>query len=149
MESLHGYTAILWGDNMRKIIATSLIAVLLVMCVGCFDGYVMREKYPYYQSSYWYCEEIDFAFYYEYYENGRMKSLTYPLEWEGETLSVIVDFVIDNWYIDLDDGDNQTTVDEQLLSGTWLYEQGNLILKINEDHLFGGRYRELVFIPVS
>lgn len=132
---------------MKKLFYFALILAILLTCTACYDGYAVTKKYPYYKSSYWYCEEIDFAFYYEYFEDGRMKNTSYPLKWEGETLNVIVDFIIDNWYIEIFRGDELASIDDQILSGTWSYQKGNLVFKITEDKLFNGQYQELVFVP--
>lgn len=133
---------------MKRIFVIFLICTVLFCSVGC-DGYTAAKKYPYYKADYWYCEELDFAFYYEYYEDGRMKYITYPLQWEANSLNVSVYFIVGNWYMEVDNGDDIPQLEDQILSGTWTYKRGNLILKITEDKIFGGQFQELVFIPME
>ena len=133
---------------MKRFFLIILICVVLFYCVGC-DGYATAKRYPCYKSSYWYCEKLDFAFYYEYHEDGRMKYATYPLHWDGETLNVFVDFIVGSWHIDVDNGDGVTQIEEQILSGTWTYKGDKLILEITKDNLFDGQFQELVFIPMD
>ena len=140
---------ILLEVKMRRAIVFIVIFSVLLCCVGC-DTYEVIKKYPRYVSDCWYCSEINFTFCYEYYEDGRMKSLSsYPLNHNGETLNVTIDFISDYWYLQLDNFDDLITMDEQLLNGSWRYNKGNLVLRIIEDNLFDGKYQELVFIPSS
>ena len=133
---------------MKKIYIVLLLIFLPHICFGClFDGYDTRNEYPHYKSESWYCKEIDFRINYQYQEDGRMNVTSYPLIKEGETLYIYVTFTMDNWYFDLDNNDNHISSDEQLLSGTWSYQDGNLILNISKDSLFQGTYTNLIFVP--
>ena len=133
---------------MKKCYTILIFIFLIQMCTGCFfDGYDMTVKYPHYKSESWYCKEIDCRIDYQYYEDGRMKVKSYPLTRNGETLHVYVTFTIDNWYFDLDNDDNHISLDEQLLSGTWSYQNGNLVLSIGKDSIFDDQYTNLIFIP--
>ena len=133
---------------MRKIIALLIIISVILACTGC-DTYEIFKKYPHYVSDSWYCAEIDFAFFYEYHEDGRMKGLYYPINCNDKIYSVNIAFFIDDWDLVLYSEDDVITPDELLLSGTWKYRGDNLVLHIITDNLFDGKYQELVFIPSS
>lgn len=131
---------------MKAIGVIFLVIVILVSFAAC-DGYAVLEKYPYYQSDCWYCKEIDFTFYYDCDEDGLMKPIeSYPLIINGETLYVFIDFMGSNWFLDLDNKDNNISQEERLLFGTWLYRKGDLVLIVEKDNLFDWKYTELVFV---
>ena len=132
---------------MKKYLVCMIVLVFMFSCSGCYDGYSIANKYPNYKADCWYCEEIDFTFFYEYYKDGRMKHTTYSLNKDGETLIVWIDFVFDDWCMELDRGLGETSQEDELMSGTWYYRNGNLVLTVNTDKLFDGIYEELVFIP--
>ena len=132
--------------SMRKIFVIFLVFVMVITCTGCYDGYSVARKYPYYKADYWYCEEIDFAFCYEHLEDGRIIPGQNYLTKDGKTMTVFVIFVIDNWYIALDNGDVNVSIEDQLMSGTWRYRKGDLVFTVKEDNLFDGAYWELVFV---
>lgn len=110
------------------------------------DMYQIVEKYPHFKANYWYCAEIDFSFHYEYNDDGRINPTTYPLELDGEILNVDIWFLNDYWYFYLDNGDETTSFEELLLSGTWEYRRNELVLTIQKDNLFGEKYQEFIFI---
>ena len=123
-----------------------LVLSIVLLCSAC-DGYDFIEKYPHYKADYWYCEQIDFGFYYEYHESGQMKPpSSYRLKKDGETLNVFIDFIVDSWYMDLDNGDDLITLEEQLMEGHWEYRKGDLVLTVEKDNLFGMKYAELIFV---
>ena len=135
---------------MKKLLICALVIVLMFAYSGCFDGHYLTQKYPYQRADYWYCEEIDFSFFYEHHEDGRLESGIYSLNKDGEILTVWIDFVMDNWYIQLycEDGAD-VSLDDTLMSGTWHYQNKNLVLIIEKDNLFGGAYEKLVFVPTK
>lgn len=135
---------------MKKNLITLFAVVLILTSTGCVDGNYLTGKYPYQKADYWYCEEIDFSFFYEHHEDGRLESGIYSLNKDGEILTVWIAFTIDNWHIQLyrEDGAD-VSLDDILMSGTWYYKNENLVLIIEKDNLFGGAYEELVFVPTK
>ena len=43
--------------------------------------------------------------------------------------------------------EGETKYSERLFSGTWEYRNNNLILVIEEDFIFEGKYNEILFVP--
>lgn len=135
---------------MKKYFICLLVVVLIFSCAGCFDGNYLTKKYPYQKADYWYCEEIDFSFFYVHHEEGWVEPGIYSLNKDGETLSVCIDFVMNNWDIQLyRENAADATLEDRLMSGTWHYQKDNLVLTIEMDNLFGGAYEELVFVPTK
>lgn len=132
---------ILWGDKMRKAIAFCSVIVLLSVLSSCDPYY---DSYPYEQDHDWYCEQIDLKL-----SPPTSGSESPTLHWNGETLAVYVSFHVSRFYIEIDNGDEMITSDEELASGTWDYEGNNLVFTITKDNIFDGAIHKLVFVPVS
>lgn len=133
---------------MRKAYAIVLSICIVFVLTAC-DGYAVLRRYPEYKSLDWYCEELDFSFSYEENEYGNLELKTGSLTVGTDVLDVDLFFMIDNWSLVLDKGDEMMTTDDILAEGTWRYRKGNLVFTITEDNLFDGMYDELMFVPIK
>jgi len=130
---------------MKKNIAFILLFSYVVFMSGC-DTYRAIKNYPWYQSSTWYCEEIDMAFTFLTDTNGDLiESPPCQLSIHNQIYSITVNFH-SNSVSFLSEADMNNTV-SGLLEGVWRYDNKKLIISVLEDNLFGGEYEELVFIP--
>lgn len=122
------------------------VFILMVLTVaslcGC-DG--MYGKYPHDISSEWICEDPVFSFSYTM-DGSTLLDDTATVSWNEKTIPVDIDFQANQcWVLPAD----SRHYDDRLLTGTWKYKDGVLILYAEEDFLFDCKYSELVFSPAS
>lgn len=121
----------------RGYLIVAVVIFFIVSCIGCF-----RREYPDTIAEYWYCDEIDFTL------NVTTKSS--ELVWKDMQYEVAIGFTSGRGYeVFIENGDDMVHQDEVLFGGSWSYKWGKLVLKISDDWLFGGVYKELVFEPIS
>lgn len=127
---------------LKRIRYITFLACLLMFFCSC-DG--KAGQYPSDLSNGWMCNDPYFVL--QYYsdeeksyelEKGLIKSSDAAIE-------INISFGMgDFWVLPID----SNAYDDRLLSGTWNYRRGDLILKIKEDFLFDYQYSELVLSPV-
>ena len=69
------------------------------------------------------------------------------MEWEGKKYVVALGLHASSFDVFLRSDDNILHEENILLRGRWEYKGRNMIVKISEDNIFGGAYKELVFVP--
>lgn len=100
-------------------------------------------EYPWERGSHWVCEDPDFTLSYSVNSLGSMVSEEI-LIWEGREIRV--DLAMgQGYYAVFPKYSNH--YDDRLLTGTWKFKRGNLVLRIEEDFIFDNQYKELVFHP--
>lgn len=117
------------------------ICALFVLPIFILMGCTAHRTYPREKASLWICEEPHFVINYAGYV-----SETY-LEWEGEKYVVALGLHASSFDVFLRSDDNILHEENILLRGRWEYKGRNMIVKISEDNIFGGAYKELVFVP--
>ena len=122
--------------HISLVLVISLCALSL-LC-GCDPYY---DQYPFLEEAEWICDEPHFTFTYTYDSNGACNG-TELLTWQGTTMEVDVLFQ-STWYVVIPEG--PTSNDDRILTGVWRYQNGNLVLSIEEDFIFNNQYSELVF----
>lgn len=131
---------------MRKALFVALLIIMMPYCIGC-DTYQTFNQYPHQKSTEWYCDEIDFTFYYAKNLHDNLAPVESQLEWAGETFYVYVYFHAGQFYICSNTEDQDLENDVELLRGTWCYQGEKLILEITGGSLFDGAYKNLTFMP--
>lgn len=132
-----------WDENnsfrYRRLFVILLLCVSLVV-PGCTPAWI---KYPYDLCDTWICEDPKFSIIYSRDEAG-WGFCDATLEWQGEVIPVEVAFYTSRFEV-CPEGD--PLYDNRLLSGSWEFEDGHLVLHIEEDFIFDGTFDKLVFEP--
>lgn len=102
-------------------------------------------KYPWEKASHWVCEDPYFTLSYSKDPWGSLVCEE-VLIWNGKEIPVEVGMLHHMYDVSPTDSNHY---DDRLLTGTWKYRKGNLILRIEEDFIFGNRYEELIFKPTE
>lgn len=119
-----------------------LVLVFAVLCSGCDPYY---NNYPHDKATGWICTNPFISLSYNTDSNGTL-SQEEILIWEELTLEI--DLVFQSNLFTMYPA-NTTSHDERLISGSWYYRNGNLILTIDEDFIFEHQFKELVLEPKS
>lgn len=127
---------------MKRII----FAIMLLITLGGCDGFGMLHRYPWYKFETWYCSEIRMRIEFVVDEKGDLSEAPVGyIEYEDYTQSCLLSFQGSTiWFCLEPDGQN---VSEPLLVGSWKIQKDNLVITIDDDQLFEGRYSELLFAP--
>lgn len=113
----------------------------VVLSIFSLMGCTAHKTYPREKASLWICEDPHFEINY-----AGDASETY-LEWEGEKYVVALGLHASSFDVFLRSDDNVLHHENILLRGSWRYKKGNVVVKITEDNIFNGAYKELVFVP--
>ena len=118
------------------------ICALFVLPIFILMGCTAHRTYPWEKASLWVCEdpyfEVNFA-------GGATKSY---FEWEGRKYEVFVRFGYGKTVtVFLASDDGVLMSEDILLGGSWKYRGKNMVVKLDGDDIFGGAYKELVFVP--
>ena len=128
-------------ERQQKLICI-LILSLCILFIGCYANDV---QYPFQVSSKWQCESLDFSL--SYYTNTAGKKLEVEtLLWKDQVYQVNIAFGLGDFCVF---PEYANIYDERLFAGTWYYKEDKLVLKIEEDFLFGDQFTELVFTPTD
>lgn len=123
-----------------------ILALIVVSTLFVQYQNTKNRYYPYYASSNWRCEDPSFSLSYSTDGNALLSSYE-VIEWNGEVIEVDVCFLMREFCIYPATSSSYQSYDDRLLSGTWKYQNGNFVLNIKEDFLFGNTYSEIVFYP--
>ena len=127
---------------LKRVRCITLLTCLFVFLCGC-DG--RAGQYPYDLSASWMCNEPHFVLQYYADEEKSFELEKGLIELPEVAIEVDISFGMgDFWVLPID----SKAYEDRLLSGTWSYRRGDLILKIQEDFLFDHQYSELVLSPV-
>lgn len=126
--------------RLKRIYVLGSLVVIILLC-GCDAKF---GNYPYDKASCWSCTEPEFTIEYSTNESGVLIDAA-VVNWNNEEISVDVDFQSSLFWVLPANSDNY---DDRLLSGSWQYQNDDLVLFIDEDFLFEGQYSELVFSPI-
>lgn len=129
----------LTNQKPTKMLVCCIILGLAVLLCGCNTT---NDSAPCAETSIWVCDDPRIVLDYTHYEdNSLVRSET--LWWDDSTLEIEVGYRAHRYWVYVFDYDNW--VDKTVFYGSWKYRRGKLVLKIEEDNLFGGQYKELVF----
>ena len=129
---------------------TRKVIDICMICIGCiftlfalfvffFTGGSDYTIYPREKASLWVCEDPYFTIDY----TGEKSECYFMLE--DKKYEVFVGIKSDTFTVYLPSDDD--VLNEVLLHGTWKYKGENMVVKIKTDNIFGGVYKELVFVP--
>lgn len=131
---------------MKKYLYLTLVAIVASVLCCCYGSTDPVKPYPWHRAECWYCAEIDMTIRFTADAQGdRTGSASSQQTIEGEIYEIGIGFQNDAiaFFCDLDnDG-----VAERILDGTWIYRDGNLVVKVHEDTVFSEQYPELEFVP--
>lgn len=127
------------GFHYRRLFAMLLLCVMMFMS-GCTPPWI---KFPYDLCDTWVCENPRFSIVYSRDEAG-WGLCDASMEWKDEVIDVEVNFSTSQFVVG---PKSDPLYDNRLLSGSWEYEDGNLVLYIEEDFIFDNTVDKLVFVP--
>ena len=114
------------------------VITLLLLLAGC-DPYA--GEYPFLEEAEWICDDPRFVIQYTKGADSRMNEHIF-FEWDGEVIEADLSFRA-QIYVASPIG--STLHDDRFFGGEWEYRNGDLVLIIQEDFIFDGKYKELVF----
>ena len=122
-----------------------VIIICLIILTSLCSCDTRAGRYPFQIADNWKCSSPEFSLSYSTGADNQ-KQENEQLIWNGQTIDVDVMFGLGDYCVypidSVDYGD-------RLLTGTWKYRAGDLVLIIKEDFIFGNQYKELVFSPIS
>lgn len=128
--------------RFRSFLIAIFLFEFLILLTGC-DPY--SEEYPYLCGSGWICEEPSFQLKYTTGDDGRLQSEE-VLVWNNTQIYVEVAFSQSTFCVF---PKGIPSYEHRLFSGTWEYQNKDLIFFIEEDFLFGDQYKTLAFSKLS
>jgi len=147
MERLALFAGSSWGDRMIKNHLRFMLFMVLVCALnGC--RFFLATPEPWLQAQNWYCEEINMTIQFDVDEKGNLtdKSIGRLIvndevfEVAIGTRKSVIGFLAD---------ENHDGFWDLVLDGSWKYDQGILVIQIAQESIFGGKYTELEFVPVT
>lgn len=122
----------------------TLLLMFTIFLSGCdpFAG-----KYPCDSDVTWVCSDPKIVL--EYTHIGRRLYCKEVIEYNGKELPISISYGRPAVTIYPDSSKGYYDYSDRLLTGRWKYVDGNLVIEIKEDYLFGWRYTELVFERVE
>lgn len=126
----------------RLIISIIIFFIIMFAMPGCdpFGG-----TYPPETAERWICDEPQFTLEAQQQANG-VWVFSNQLFWDNDVLILDVTYRADMFVVYSKSYTNRPLpYEERLLSGTWRYFGPYLIFDIDEDFLFDGEYKTLVF----
>ena len=142
----------------------AVLLLVVILCISSLAHYYSapgpgKTVYPWETADAWYCEEIDFTFYYTYDDRGTINFLETPLVWNDETYNIEVSFKYSLMSFSLPvshpifEGTEFYNPSGKssyfVVEGCWEYVGENILFTIQNDALFGGAYKELIFVPTD
>lgn len=127
------------GFHYRRLF-TMLLLCTLIFVSGCTPAWI---KFPYDLCDTWVCENPRFSIVYSR-DGAGWGICDASMEWEDEVIDVEVNFSTSQFIVRTEDDPEHAV---ELLSGSWEYEDGDLVLYIEEDFIFDGAFDKLVFVP--
>lgn len=121
----------------------ALLVVMLFVCaifLAC-DPMAAMNLQPDDVASRWVCDEPEIVIEFSRDEYGYQNQNSF-LTWNGETRAIILTYRASIFWIFYE---SVIGYSDELLYGEYTYEDGNLVLLIERDNIFGGAYTELVF----
>lgn len=119
----------------KSVVILILLVFITVFFCACDEPYNVSEN--------WISEDPYFLLCYSRDTDGILIQ-DEQLELDGELINVDLMFGRGVYCVYPQDSNNY---DERLLSGTWKYRNGDLVLEIEEDFVFSNQYSELILIP--
>ena len=128
--------------STRKVLGICAIVVggicaLFVLSVLFLMGGSDYRTYPHQKASVWICEDPYFVF----------STQEDYFVWEGEKYEVHIMMKASHFNVYLVSENFVISQENLLFRGSWRYKKGNMVVKITEDNIFDGAYKELVFVP--
>ena len=135
---------IFWAN--KKYVIAFLAVLQMFFFSGC-DAYYDANEYPYQKKGCWYCEEIDLTL---DYRNG-LRTVSNDgthIKWHDKTLCVSVAYRADMFSIGLFPKEANEPISSELI-GRWCYQDGNIVVIVEQDEIFGNAFEMLEFIRIE
>ena len=71
------------------------------------------------------------------------------LFYDGEVKEILLDMHSSDYWVFPAPSGNITYHDDMLFSGSWKYRNGNLVLIVEEDFIFDGKYSKIILKPIE
>lgn len=115
----------------------------VVLSIFSLMGCTAHKTYPREKASLWVCEDPHFEM---SYVSGSQVSY---IEWEGKKyeVHVLLGMTANTFTVYPQSDDGVLRTENILLHGIWKYKEENMVVKIEEDNIFDGAYKKLIFVP--
>ena len=128
------------GFLMRCLIVFVVVSMLL------FSGCDPRSgKYPFQKAEKWHGDDPQISLCYTKDSNG-IWSFYHTLILENEELEISIGMQASYYCVYPASSSHH---DDRLFSGHWKYRNGNLVLFIEEDFVFDGKYSKIILKPIE
>lgn len=132
--------------SLTKLVKSSLLFLMVLSVAFVFWGCdPMANHYPFSETSDWICDDPYCTLSYSKDDKGSLISIE-ELTWGDTIIEVDFEFSSD-YYCVYPKG--STNHEERLFSGTWNYQNGKLVMLIEEDFIFNSHYAKLIFTPAD
>ena len=135
----------------KKLLIACIFSLVFVfgicLLVARHNHVIGHRSFPWHLAEEWYCAEIGMTLEFVMHEDGYLVDNPISVLTVGEELYEIdpafygtnlITFLVD------ENGDN---IRESVLLGSWNYRFGSLVIRIRQESIFDGLYKELVFVP--
>lgn len=102
-------------------------------------------KYPFQKSERWYSEDPQISLCYTKNSDGAW-SFYHILVLENDELEISIGMQSSYYCVYPADSMHH---DDRLFSGSWNYRNGNLVLIVEEDFIFDGKYSKIILKPIE
>lgn len=122
----------------------AIVCVVFLIFSVLFSGCDPRSgKYPFQQGEQWYSEEPQICLNYSKQEDGTWE-MHETLLYNGSLKEINLAMHSSDYCVYPADSNHH---DDRLFSGTWKYRNGNLVLIVEEDFAFDGKYSKIILKP--
>ena len=129
----------------KKYLLIATLCVLFLICTILFCGCDPRSgKYPFQKGEQWYSEDPQISLNYSKQEDGTWE-IYETLLCDGKIKEIDLAMHSSDFWVYPADSNYH---DDRLFSGRWKYRKGDLVLIVEEDFVFGGKYSEIVLSQI-
>lgn len=129
---------------IRKKIFVLFLIIFILISAFLFSGCDPKSgQYPFQKEECWYSEEPIMTLQYTKNDDDTW-IFSEKLIWEGNTKEISIGMQGSYYCVYPADSNDY---EDRLFCGRWKYREGNLVLIIEEDFIFGGAYSEIVLAP--
>lgn len=135
-----------FGLIRNKNRCTAMVCAFFLICTILFSGCDPRSgKYPHQRSEQWCSEEPQISLNYSKREDGTWE-FNETLLYNGSLKEI--NLAMHSSYYCVYPADSNHHGD-RLFSGSWKYRSGNLVLIVEEDFIFDGKYSKIILKPIE
>ena len=128
-------------ELIRRCLIVLVIVSMLLLC-GCDPR---SGRYPFQKAENWHSDDPQISLCYAKDSSGNW-SFHHTLIWENEEQEISIGMQASYYCVY---PANSSHHDDRLFSGSWKYRNGNLVLIVEEDFVFDGKYSKIILKPLE